>query len=141
MNSVEVADLLESDINGRQWSRPFRAERVYVPTYDTSRENELKCTILVVDEEEKRFARRLVEIRSFVEVGIIERFIDPFEKPKKDALVALCTEIKKFYKKKILGEYTCVKTTYRPIYSDEDMRTKQLFVGVIMVEFLSHYKD
>ncbi len=136
---VRIADAMVAALNGRAFSRPFRAVRAYVPVYELKDMETLHVTVVPAELQSEPSDRTRDREDHILHVCVQQRFRQgaagvPLE--WLDTLVGLCEEIRNFLRSTNLPAdppltARWVKSETKPIYDPKHLAEYGQFTGLM----------
>ena len=132
---IELADAIVTQLNAHTFSRPFVAERGYLPTFDLPEMGTLKVTV-VPKEDDGRLDTRSSSVHEYaVDIGIQQK-PDTIDNATLDPLMRLTQEIADFF---LFGQRpggtTLITPSVRILYLQEHLAKLGQFTSVLTLTF------
>lgn len=109
----------------------YSAELQFAPDFDLPRLATRRVVVVPIAKEYKLLSRSTSERIHRIEIGVLQRaqLLDL------DALISMVENIGMSFLGKRLLTGMCVSVSFEPIYSPEDLRSKNQFTSVIALSF------
>ena len=134
--AVRVADAVTAALNAGTFSRPFTAQREYLPRYELKSLKDLKVTAVPKTVAITTAARGQTQHDVSVDVAVQQK-LQTVTDVEVDELMGLADEIADFFRFKRLADPSAawVGTEHEPIYAPEHLEQLRQFTSVMTLTF------
>ena len=134
---LQIAESVNAQLNSAELSRPFVAERLYVPNFDLEEMQELRVSVVPRDMQIVGHDRATSKYNVRIDVAVQQKF-EHGSNDEIDPLVALVEEIADLFRLKRLDsmpEARCTQVEHPVIYSAEHWEQLRQFTRLLTLTF------
>lgn len=137
MTTAEIAAAVVADLNAAAFSRPFTAERAYLPRFDLGEMDDLHVTVVAAGRTLMPACRVLLQVEHRIEIAVQQRL--PSEGTADcDPLLGLVAEIADHVAGRRLAgapEAAWVKTEHDPLIDPTHLNELRQFTSLITLTY------
>jgi hypothetical protein len=135
-NIVAIADAVTAELNGNSFSKPFMAQRLYLPVFDLQSMSELKVTVVPKGITTSSLDRSRDNFDYQIDIAVQKK--TPNEIEVIDALMLLVEEIGDHFRSNPLSSYPgarCTGVENTPVYAPDHLLELRQFTSVLTLTF------
>jgi hypothetical protein len=135
-NIVAIADAVTAELNGKSFSQPFTAQRLYLPVFDLQSMSELKVTVVPKGITTSSLDRSRDNFDYQIDVAVQKK--TPNEIEIIDSLMLLVEEIGDHFRSNPLASYPgarCTGVENTPVYAPDHLLELRQFTSVLTLTF------
>lgn len=136
-STADIAAALVADLNATPFSRPFTAERAYLPLYDLGEMATLRVTVVAAGRTVKPASRAHLEVEHRIELAVQQKLTGD-GLADCDPLLALVEELADHLSGHRLGAAPAaiwVKTEHAPLIAAEHLSDLRQFTSLLTVTY------